>query len=189
MNINNTIKILIAGVMLMVSSLGHAFDINKASASEMVENLKGVGSVKAQAIVDYRNKNGAFKSVDDLLNVKGIGPSTLKRNKDALNLSGKVKGKSSMSKGHEDSLNGKSDKMQERSEEMKDRSKSKSKKDIDDMKGKAAKSKDKAKKEKKDKSKSLKDKASKKSKNKKTKSKKGDKLKNKTKSLKDSKMK
>jgi competence protein ComEA len=51
-------------------------NINTASASELTA-LKGIGEAKAKAIVEYREKNGPFKSVDDLAEVKGIGPKVL----------------------------------------------------------------------------------------------------------------
>jgi competence protein ComEA len=46
-------------------------DINRASAKDL-EQLPGIGAVKAEAIVAYRNQNGPFRSVDDLLMVQGI---------------------------------------------------------------------------------------------------------------------
>jgi competence protein ComEA len=54
-----------------------AVNINTATQAEL-ETLHGVGPGKAKAIIDYRKKNGAFKSVDDLEMVNGIGPGTLK---------------------------------------------------------------------------------------------------------------
>lgn len=52
-------------------------NINNATR-EQLDGLKGIGPVRAQAILDYRRKNGPFKSVDDLQNVPGIGPATVK---------------------------------------------------------------------------------------------------------------
>lgn len=56
-------------------------DINKADAATIAKELQGVGLNKAQAIVAYREKNGSFKSADDLRKVKGIGTKTLDRNR------------------------------------------------------------------------------------------------------------
>ncbi len=55
---------------------GEVININTASAADL-ERLPGVGQVRAQAIVDYRQEHGAFARVDDLLRVDGIGPGIL----------------------------------------------------------------------------------------------------------------
>ena len=51
-------------------------DINSATASEL-ETLPGIGPTYAQRIVDYREQNGPFASIEDITQVKGIGPATL----------------------------------------------------------------------------------------------------------------
>ncbi|WP_421219224.1 ComEA family DNA-binding protein [Aeromonas jandaei] len=58
-------------------------DINTATLAELT-NLKGIGDKKAQAIVDYREKQGKFTSVDQLVDVNGIGPATLEANRDMI---------------------------------------------------------------------------------------------------------
>jgi competence protein ComEA len=61
-------------------------NINKASAEEIADVLTGVGIKKAMTIVKYREQSGAFKVVNDLLSVKGIGPATLNKNRDRIKL-------------------------------------------------------------------------------------------------------
>jgi competence protein ComEA len=58
-------------------------NINTASAAEL-ESLPGVGARTAQRIVDYRQKNGAFKKVEELMNVQGIGEKSFLKIKDRL---------------------------------------------------------------------------------------------------------
>lgn len=53
-------------------------NVNLASQEEL-ERLPGIGPVKAKAIVDFREKNGPFKSVEDLVQIPGIGEKTLEK--------------------------------------------------------------------------------------------------------------
>lgn len=57
-------------------------NVNKASAEKIAESLSGVGLKKAQAIVDYRDANGEFKTVESLSAVKGIGTKTIEKNRE-----------------------------------------------------------------------------------------------------------
>ena len=54
-------------------------NVNKADAAALAENLNGVGPKIAAAIVAYRKEHGPFRKVEDLLEVKGIGPKILER--------------------------------------------------------------------------------------------------------------
>lgn len=54
--------------------------LNQANLQQL-QMLNGVGEKKAQAIMEYRQKNGGFKSVDELMNIKGIGPKLFEKNK------------------------------------------------------------------------------------------------------------
>lgn len=66
-------------------------DINTADATTLDRGLKGVGAKTAAAIVAYRTKHGPFKSVDDLVKVKGVGPATLEKNRAKLSVGGVTK--------------------------------------------------------------------------------------------------
>src|SRR4249920_2906600 len=66
-----------------------AVNINTATKEELT-SLKGIGDKRAQDIIDYRTKNGPFKSVDDLEKVPGIGPGTMKQIRSELTTTGKT---------------------------------------------------------------------------------------------------
>ncbi|VXC25655.1 Competence protein ComEA [Pseudomonas sp. 9AZ] len=61
-------------------------NLNTADAATLQRELLGIGEVKAQAIVAYRDEHGDFASVDELLEVKGIGEATLEKNRDKLSI-------------------------------------------------------------------------------------------------------
>jgi len=60
----------------MKKEVPHDVNINTADEKLLTE-LPGIGPVTAEAIIDYRQTNGKFKSIDELTKVKGIGPKTL----------------------------------------------------------------------------------------------------------------
>jgi len=62
-------------------------DLNTADAPTLQSTLMGIGKTKAEAIVAYRDQHGAFASVDELLEIKGIGTALLDRNRDRLTVS------------------------------------------------------------------------------------------------------
>ena len=72
-------KILLVLVTFLSFSLSAlaGVNINTATQAEL-ETLDGVGPTRAKAIIDYRKKNGNFKSIDELKKVHGVGPTTLK---------------------------------------------------------------------------------------------------------------
>jgi competence protein ComEA len=74
-------------VQALVASLAPAMtwagpvNVNTADASTIAKELDGIGPAKAQAIVEYRQKNGPFRSPEDLLKVDGIGERVLEQNR------------------------------------------------------------------------------------------------------------
>ena len=66
-----------------------AVNINTATKEELT-SLKGVGDKRAQEIIDYRKKNGDFKSVDELEKVPGIGPGIMKQIRSQVTVTGKT---------------------------------------------------------------------------------------------------
>lgn len=61
-------------------------NINQAGAEELAEALNGVGMSRAEAIVESRNTDGPFQSADELSRVKGIGPATVDKNRQRIEL-------------------------------------------------------------------------------------------------------
>lgn len=59
-------------------------NINEADAAEIADVLVGIGMSRAQAIVQYREEHGRFTSLDDLVEVKGVGEATVVNNKDRI---------------------------------------------------------------------------------------------------------
>ncbi len=154
-------------------------NINRADAATLAAYLKGVGVNKAKDIINYRKKNGKFKSIEDLENVPGIGKETIKDNKRKMSTSrgktsapegyklGKSSGKTkktskkSTSKKSSSSASKASSSKSSTSSSTKKKSSSDSKKSKSDKKKKSKKSSKGDKKDKKEKSKKSKDKKSK----------------------------
>ncbi len=74
--------IALATLFFSTLALASPVNINTASATELANALNGVGEVKAQALVVYREANGAFSSPEQIINVKGIGNATYEKNKE-----------------------------------------------------------------------------------------------------------
>ncbi len=90
----NIVSRLLASVLLSllvsVSALAAGkVDINHDSAAALAAGLNGIGPAKAEAIVAHREKNGPFKSVDQLVEVRGIGLATVEKNRDVIVLGSK----------------------------------------------------------------------------------------------------
>lgn len=75
--------ILTAGLLALssIAAIAAPVNVNTASSDEIAAALNGVGQKKAAAIVSYREQNGAFTTVEELTNVKGIGDKLLEKNK------------------------------------------------------------------------------------------------------------
>ena len=67
---------------------GERVNINTADAATLDRVLDGIGPSKAEAIVAYRKANGPFKSIDQLVSVKGVGLSTIEKNRDRIVVAG-----------------------------------------------------------------------------------------------------
>jgi competence protein ComEA len=83
-------RLLLAIALLFTSSFAlAAININTASQEEL-EALPGIGPVKAQAIIEYRNANGPFKSPQDIMKVKGIKEGEFGKIRNDISVSGRT---------------------------------------------------------------------------------------------------
>jgi competence protein ComEA len=84
---------LTAGMLLLLfgSAVPAAqVNINTADAVTLARELKGIGLKRAQDIVEYRQKHGPFRSIDELALVKGIGPAAIAKNRDVVRIDAKA---------------------------------------------------------------------------------------------------
>ena len=74
-------KLLVMLAFCSANAFASPININTADAKTIADSLNGIGIKKAEAIINYRTKNGDFKSIDDLSHVSGIGAKTIEKNK------------------------------------------------------------------------------------------------------------
>ena len=80
-------RLLALALLLCSGAALAALNLNTATREELVA-LPGIGPAKAQAILDYRNAHGSFKSIEELKDVKGIGAKRYEKLKGELTLVG-----------------------------------------------------------------------------------------------------
>lgn len=79
-NVNSSDQERLSGVNSGSAGCSGLININTATVSELI-TLDGIGESRAKAIIEYREANGGFKSVDELTKVSGIGEKTLEKNR------------------------------------------------------------------------------------------------------------
>jgi competence protein ComEA len=88
-----SLKLLVNSLLFSLLLMGSALaadkvNINTADAATLDRVLLNIGPAKAQAIVDHRKANGAFKSAEQLALVKGVGLKTIEKNRDRIVVGG-----------------------------------------------------------------------------------------------------
>jgi competence protein ComEA len=86
MSYRNFIPTLLATLLLAPAIQAEPVNINTADATALAKALNGIGPAKAKAIVSYREKNGPFKSVDQLAMVEGITQKLIDKNRGDIQL-------------------------------------------------------------------------------------------------------
>ncbi len=87
----NVIRLFTLTLFFLFSShaLADVVNVNTADAQTMADNIIGVGQKRAQAIINFREEHGPFKSVDELTQIRGIGLKLIEQNRDNLRVSDK----------------------------------------------------------------------------------------------------
>ena len=87
--LNKTFAALLLALAFAGAALANErININTADAATLDRVMDGVGPAKAAAIVEHRRVHGPFRSIDQLVNVKGIGPATLELNRSRIMVGG-----------------------------------------------------------------------------------------------------
>ena len=79
--LKHLIPTLVASLLMVQVVQAEPVNINTADATALAKALNGVGPAKAKAIVSYREKNGPFKSVDQLAMVEGMTQKLIDKNR------------------------------------------------------------------------------------------------------------
>ena len=90
MSLKNLFPMLAATLLLTQLALAEPVNINTADANALAKALNGIGPAKAKAIVTYREKNGPFKSVDQLAMVEGLTQKVIDKNRADIRLGDKA---------------------------------------------------------------------------------------------------
>lgn len=85
----NKFVMLLVGLFMAAFNVFAAVNVNTAT-QEQLESLNGIGPAKAKAIIDYRQKNGDFKTLEDIDNVPGIGAGVMSKIKNDVTLTGET---------------------------------------------------------------------------------------------------
>jgi len=88
MSFKHWVPTLVATLLLGQVVQAEPVNINTADATALAKALNGIGPAKAKAIVSYREKNGPFKSVDQLAMVEGITQKLIEKNRADIKLGG-----------------------------------------------------------------------------------------------------
>ena len=89
----NTVKLVLVALLAFSQAVfalpdgDVSVNVNTAEPALLAEMLDGIGAARAQAIVDYREEFGEFVNIEDLLDVRGIGPHVIEVNRDKIAIS------------------------------------------------------------------------------------------------------
>jgi competence protein ComEA len=88
MSLKHLVPTLVATLLMVQVGQAEPVNVNTADATALAKALNGIGPAKAKAIVSYREKNGPFKSVDQLAMVEGITQKLIDKNRADIKLGG-----------------------------------------------------------------------------------------------------
>jgi len=88
MSLKHLVPTLVATLLMVQVVHAESVNVNTADATALAKALNGIGPAKAKAIVSYREKNGPFKSVDQLAMVEGITQKLIDKNRADIKLGG-----------------------------------------------------------------------------------------------------
>lgn len=86
MKLLNTLILALVLLLPLAAPAASPVNINTADKETLITAISGVGEKKAEAIIEYREQHGPFKSVDEITKIKGIGQGILDKNRENLSV-------------------------------------------------------------------------------------------------------